>query len=620
MRISKTGLALIGSAAILVVACGSSSTGGTNISLNSKYSAVAGTKGGKLIYSNWQKVDNLNTFASSSEAISVATAPLWSFTWEFDPQGKAVPDLVSEIPSTDNGDVKKVDDTHMDVTLKLKPGLHWSDGSDITADDVKFTVDSICNPNASFGNGTLGYDHIASQDVKDKTTLVWHFGPELTKSGKDSTGAPAYRCGLADKLDSGIYASWLAVMNFQPLPKAVLGTVDPGTWTTIDYFTKKPTVTSGPYILKDFSPGAAAVVTYTPNPRYGDGRSGASFFGHGAYLDQLQYTIYGSSPAMIAGLGSGSADIGINLIAADIPALSAISGRQTAVINGFQNEFLTLNNGNNTKGCASQKFAQTCGTPTIFKGDKPVRQALSMAIDKAQINTKLVQGKGTVTQTMCMPGWVPFCDMSLENYTPDLSKAKSILDADGWKAGADGVRVKNGVRLATTIVTTGGKPQRVAEEDVVIASAKDIGMEITKDNCSTNCFGDFPSGGEFATDQYGISLFANLWPPDPDQVCGYMQSNQIPTADKPSGQNWGRINNPAYDKACSAEQGSLDIPTRVAAFKDLQKAMIDDGSIFGLYVRPEVNSYAPYAGNFKANASSSLTTWNVPDWFKKGSS
>ena len=619
MRISKQGLALIGSAAILLVACGSSSSGGTTISLSSKYSAVAGTKGGKLIYSDWQKVNNLNAFASSSAAITQATTPLWSFLWEFDPQGKAVPDLVREIPSIDNGDLKKVDDTHMDLTLKLKPGLHWSDGSDITSDDLKFTIDSICNPNASYGQGTGGFDHIASMDVKDKTTLVLHFGPELTMSAKDATGAPAYRCGLTDKLTSGIYSPWQASITFQVMPKAVLGTVDPATWTTIDYFTKKPTVTSGPYMVKDFSPGAAAVVTMVPNPHYSDGRNGASFFGHSAYLDQLQYIIFGGKPAQIAGLSSGATDIGLDLIAADIPALSGIAGRQTNVENGFQSEFLTLNNGNNTKGCAASKFAQTCGTPTIFKGDKPVRQALFMSVDKAQVNTKLVQGKGQLMQTMCLPAWAPFCDPSLETYTRNVSKAKSTLDADGWKAGADGIRVKNGVRLATTIVTTGGNTQRVAEEDVVIASAKEIGMEITKDNCSTNCFGDFPSGGEFATDQYGISLFANNWTPDPDNICSYIQSNTIPTADKPSGTNWGRINNPGDDKACTAEQGTVDTAARIAAFKDLQKAMIDDASIFGLYVRPDVTSSAPYAGNYKDNSGFSLTVWNVADWFRKSS-
>lgn len=619
MRISKQGAVLIGSAAILLVACGSSSSGGSNISLNSTYSAVAGTKGGKLIYSDWQKVDNLNTFASSSAAINQATDAIWSYLWEFDPQGKAVPDLVSEVPSTDNGDVKKIDDTHMDITLKLKSGLHWNDGSDITADDLKFTIDTICNPNASFGGGTLGFDHIASMDVKDKSTLVLHFGPELTMSVKDASGAPAYRCGLTAPLTTGIYSPWQAVITFQPMPKAVLGTVDPATWTTIDYFTKKPTVTSGPYMVKDFSPGAAAVVTMVPNPHYGDGRTGASFFGHSPYLDQLQYIIFGDKPAQIAGLSSGATDIGLDLIAADIPALSGIAGRQTGVDNGFISEFVTLNNGNNTKGCASTKYAQTCGTPTIFKGDKPVRQALSMAIDKAQINTKLVQGKGQLMQTICLPDWAPFCDPSLENYTPNLSKAKSLLDADGWKAGADGIRVKNGVRLATTIVTTGGNTQRVAEEDVVIASAKDIGMEITKDNCGTNCFGDFPSGGEFATDQYGISLFANNWPPDPDAMCAYIQSNVIPTADKPSGTNWGRINNPAFDKTCSTEQGALDTTARVAAFKDMQKAMVDDGSMIGLYVRPDVVSYAPYAGNFKLNSTGSLGVWNIADWFKKSS-
>jgi peptide/nickel transport system substrate-binding protein len=620
MRISKTGLALIGSAAILVVACGSSSTGGTNISLNSKYSAVAGTKGGKLIYSDWQKVDNLNAFASSSAAISQATVPLWAWTWSFDPQGKAVADLVSEIPSTDNGDVKKVDDTHMDITVKLKSGLHWNDGSDITADDLKFTIDTICDPTASYQGGTLGFDHIASMDVKDKTTLVLHFGPELTMSAKDATGAAAYRCGLTDKLPSGIYSAWLATINFQPMPKAVLGTVPPGTWTTIDYFTKKPTVTSGPYQVKDFSPGAAAVVTMVPNPHYADGRSGASFFGHAPYLDQLQYTIFGSSPAMIAGLSSGATDIGFNLTASDLPALSGIAGRQTAVESGFLNEFVQLNEGNNTKGCAAQKFAQTCGKTTIFKGDKPLRQAVALSIDKAQINTKLVAGKGAVQNTMCLPGWAPYCDTSLESYTPNLSKAKSLLDGDGWKAGADGIRVKNGVRLAATITTTGGKPQRVAEEDVIIASAKEIGMEITKDNCSTNCFGDFPSSGEFATGQFDISVYANNWAPDPDALCSTIQSTLIPTADKPSGPNWGRFNVPAYDKACKTEQGSLDIPTRVAAFHDLQKAMIDDASLFGLYIRPDVNSYAPYAGNFKLNSTNSLSDWNVADWYKKGSS
>src|ERR1035437_10379244 len=166
MRISKQGAVLIGSAAILLVACGSSSSGGSYISLNSTYSAVAGTKGGKLIYSDWQKVDNLNTFASSSAAINQATDAIWSYLWEFDPQGKAVPDLVSEVPSTDNGDVKKVDDTHMDITLKLKSGLHWKDGSDITADDLKFTIDSICNPAASFGSGTIGLDSTTATKLK----------------------------------------------------------------------------------------------------------------------------------------------------------------------------------------------------------------------------------------------------------------------------------------------------------------------------------------------------------------------------------------------------------------------------------------------------------------------
>jgi ABC-type transport system substrate-binding protein len=57
-----------------------------------------------------------------------------------------------------------------------------------------------------------------------------------------------------------------------------------------------------------------------PNPNYADGRSGAQFFGHAAYLDKLIYKIYGDKPSQIAGLKAGDSDLGLDLIAKDLPA------------------------------------------------------------------------------------------------------------------------------------------------------------------------------------------------------------------------------------------------------------------------------------------------------------
>ena len=609
-------LAVAFAGALVVTACGPGGGGGTpTVSLVSDYKPVPGVKGGKLTYSDWQKVDNLNAFASSSAAISQATIPLWSYTWTFDPKGKAVPDIVKEIPSTDNGDIKKIDSTHMDLTLNLKSGLNWSDGQPLTADDLMFTLNTICDPNASYGGGTIGYDHIASMEVKSPTSLLLHFGPATTPGANGK-----YRCGLPGPLDSGIFAPVVGDLGFQVMPKHKLGTIPPGTWTTIPYFTQQPDATSGPYMVKSFSPGPAAIVIMVPNPHYHDGRTNAEFFANGPYLDQLTYKIYGSTQAMIAGLAAGETDIGLNLTISDVPALSAISTRKTVIVTGLQSEWLTFNEGNNTKGCEAQKFAQTCGTTPVFASDPKLREALAKSINKTAVNTIRNNGQGGVTNTMFFPGFgTTWYDTSKEVYKQDNAAAAAELDADGWVKGSDGIRAKGGKKLAFTITTTGGNAARVAMEQQIISDWKAIGADVTQANCSTNCFGDFPSGGDFATGQYDISLFANNWSPDPDVMCSYMQSNQIPTSASPSGNNWSRTKNAVYDKACADEEGSLDIAARVTAFKQMQDEMLKDWTFVGLEVRPDVNAYAPYAGNFAINPTSALSVWNFADLFHAAS-
>jgi peptide/nickel transport system substrate-binding protein len=592
-------LAVAFAAALVVTACGPGGGGSTpGVSLLSDYKPVPGVKGGKLTYSDWQKVDNLNGFASSSAVISEGTDLLWSYTWIFDPKGKAVPVLVKEIPSTDNGDVKKIDASHMDVTLNLRSGMNWSDGQPITADDLMFTLTTICDPTASFGGGTIGFDHIASMEVKSPTSLLLHFGPATTPEANGK-----YRCGLPGPLASGIFAP-------------VVGNIPPATWTTIPYFTQKPDPTSGPYMVRSFSPGPSAVVIMVPNPHYHDGRTDAEFFATGPYLDQLTFKIYGSTQAMIAGLAAGETDIGLNLTISDVPALSAISTRKTVIVTGLQSEWLTFNEGNNTKGCDAQKFAQTCGTTPVFASDPKLREALAKSINKTAVNTIRNNGQGGVMNTMFFPGFgTTWYDTSKEVYKQDNAAAMAELDADGWVKGSDGIRAKGGKRLAFTITTTGGNPARVAMEQQIISDWKAIGADVTQANCSTNCFGDFPSGGDFATGQYDISLFANNFSPDPDVICAYMQSNQIPTSASPSGNNWSRTKNAVYDKACADEEGTLDTAARVTAFKQMQDEMLKDWTFVGLEVRPDVNAYAPYAGNFAINPTSALSVWNFADLF-----
>src|SRR5260370_34080475 len=138
IRFRALALATVG--LCVAAACGSSGPP-QGTSILSSYKPVAGVKGGQLVYSDWEPVQDLNVLSSTAATTQeVATGPLWSSLWVYDPHNNAIPDLVSEIPTVSNGDVKKIDDTHMDVTIKLKAGLKWSDGQPLTTKHLSFTI------------------------------------------------------------------------------------------------------------------------------------------------------------------------------------------------------------------------------------------------------------------------------------------------------------------------------------------------------------------------------------------------------------------------------------------------------------------------------------------------
>lgn len=603
-------LALGVAIATAVAACGGGGggggTGGGPVGTSS-YNPVKGTKGGQLTYSDWESVADLNAMSSSAQTTTQATTVIWAWLWQFGPDGKPIPDLVSEIPTTANGDVKQPDSTHMDVTIKLKPGLKWSDGSPLTTADLHFTIDAICDP-ATGAATQVGFDHIASIEDKSSTEEIWHFGPDPT--GK--------RCGGAAPANTGVYAPFI-LLAFQPMPKSVLGSVPHANWATSDYFTKDPTVTSGPYMVQSFTPGAAAVVDMVPNPHYADGRSGAQYFNHAPYLDKLTYKIYGNKQAQIAGLQSGDTDLGFDLVAKDFPTLPASNLNKYAY--GGEYEALYINEGNNTTGCDAQQFAPTCGTPPLWKDDPTLRSAIvDYAVDRDTMISALVQGIGKKFDGAILPGY-EYYDASL-NPTPtfDLSKANSMLDSDGWAKGADGIRAKNGRKLAFNISTTSGNPQRAAQAEELIANWAKIGAQVTlKTYDPGTFFNDFKSGGTNATGQYDISMYANTFAPiDPDAFCsGLFESSQIPTAANPSGANWGRVNDPVLDKACSDGVSTTDTAKRTAAYHDVQVEFHKYVPMGILYIRPDVFSFSHNFGNFAPMVNTCLAVCNAVDWFRK---
>lgn len=610
----RPGMALTGGVigSLILAACGAASTTTSGPSIVSAYNPAKGTQGGQLVYSDWESVDDLGILiTSAATTVQVGSGPIWAALWVFDGQSKPIPDLVSEIPTTDNGGVKKIDSTHMDVTIKLRKGLKWSDGSPLTTADVDFTLKAICDPSLG-ASSTVGFDHISSTTIQDAQTMVWHFGPN--KAGT---------CGLSSDLKSGIFSPYLLLGTnpMNPMPKAVLASIPFKDWATADYFTKKPTVTSGPYMVQDFTPGPAAIVTLVPNPNYAAGRSGSKFLNHAPYLNKLTYKIYGNKSSQIAGIKSGDTDLGLDLIAKDLPSLQGLSNGKAIFANGLLDEYLNFNLGNNTTGCDAQKFAATCGKPTPWKDDKVLRQAIALAVDKDTINTQLVQGIGKTMNGPFPSALQPYFDSSAPKFKRDVDKANSMLDSDGWVKGPDGTRSKNGQKLAWVISTTSGNPQRAAEEELLIKNWKEIGATVTTKNFPAGkFFTGFKNGGINATGQFDMSLYANNWDPDPDSWAHFALSNQIPSAGSPTGQNWNRINDSKLDQLLTAGEDEIDISKRTSIYKDVQAEWRDFQPTVELYERPDVFAVSNAFGNFFPAVNTCLSTCNAADWFHKGAS
>ncbi len=96
--------------------------------------------------------------------------------------------------------------------------------------------------------------------------------------------------------------------------------------------------------------------------------------------------------------------------------------------------------------------------------DRRVREAMSIAINRAEIGKAILQGNADPAYTFVDPEALDFDPKTKDIIREDIERAKKLLDEAGWKPGADGVREKDGERLAPKIYyTANANSARVAE-------------------------------------------------------------------------------------------------------------------------------------------------------------
>jgi peptide/nickel transport system substrate-binding protein len=102
--------------------------------------------------------DNMNPLSGSYAIWRGFRELAWGYLWEMDTAtGKSYPELAADLP-------KVLDANHTQFEVPLKKGVYWSDGTEFTADDVIYTLDTYFA-----GKGKLTYFGVPTIDAYVKS-------------------------------------------------------------------------------------------------------------------------------------------------------------------------------------------------------------------------------------------------------------------------------------------------------------------------------------------------------------------------------------------------------------------------------------------------------------------
>ncbi len=479
------------------------------------------------------------------------------------PDGTFAPILSAEIPTVENGGVSK---DGLTVTWKLKKGVLWSDGKPFTAKDVVFTYNVIMNPANPIVDKT-GYPDIESATAVD-----------------DATVQVKYK-----QLFSGykLHFNWI-------VPEHVFNGD-----TVIDKkdFNRAP-VGTGPFKFKSWASGDN--IAFERNTNFREREK--------PYLDGLAFKVVPSREAAVQAFKVGEIDALWNLIEVNIPEFEAMQDAVIEPTPSSRVERLILNT-----SCPSgpQQGDPKCPHPVL--GDVRVRQAIELAIDKKALVDKLLFGKTTVASSVIPLGWFA-PQLQPSEFSPD--KAKKLLDEAGWKPGADGIRVKDGVRAHLEYGTTTGDRLREQTQQVIQEMLKNVGIEVEiKNSPSAVLLGQWQDNAPRARGSFDILMWTTNADLDPQKhMMNYFHSSRIPADNNRTGQNFHRVADPEIDKAVESAGATLDENARKGSYKTAAEKINTDKGHIVLYNRLEIDAWKKYVKGHKMDVWDYMG-WDTANWW-----
>ncbi len=437
------------------------------------------------------------------------------------------------------------------VTWKLKQGVTWHDGKPFTADDVVFTAAYAGDPAASMV--TIGtYKDIKVVKVDAHTVRV-----EFPKP-------------------TPFWASPLVGALGPILPKHVFEAFM-GAKSRDNPANTKP-VGTGPYKIVDFKPGDT--LRAEANTNY--------HVANQPFFDALE--IKGGGDALSAAravLQTNEYDIAWNLAVEDelLKRLEAGGKGKMNFYVGSDIEFIALNVTDPWNEVDGERASAKSKHPAF--SDKAVREAMSLLVDRKGI-ADVIYGRGAITTANFLNNPSRFVSKNTK-YEFNVDKANQVLEAAGWKKGADGIRAKGNVKLKFVYQTSVSGPRQKCQAIIKDACTKaGIDLELKSIVAAVFFGGDFANPDTYQKFWSDMQMFTTtMTEPDPQFFMQQFTSDEIAQkANKWASRNLGRWSNAEFDATFKAAQVELDPVKRAAMFIKLNDLVVSDQYVIPLFARP----------------------------------
>jgi peptide/nickel transport system substrate-binding protein len=311
-------------------------------------------------------------------------------------------------------------------------------------------------------------------------------------------------------------------------------------------------VGSGPYQLERWDHGSR--LTLQASPTYYAGKPA---------IDQLVLPFITDSSTTINELHSGELDAAFLLDASRIAELRAIPNRRVVVtpVPWFYGLSFNLED------------------PIV--GDRTVREAFALAIDRRGLTHKISQG--VFNADTGMRGLFTWAfDPHADTIAYDPARAAALLTQDGWLPGPDGVRMKDGRRLRIELIFPTGLDMTMRFATAIAAEERAIGIDVPMRRYDRTQF--ISTDGPEMQGRYQVSLYDYQASQDPDAtwLIGCDQK-------APHGFDISRYCSAKVDALLQAGAATFDRAKRIAAYRGVQEQIAYDLPIFFICQISEVD-------------------------------